>query len=526
MNQNAQKPDNTQKPARPTFTGASTDQSVFRSDRVVGVLAATACGDALGAPHEFGPPIPYDVPLAMTGGGPFGFAPGEYTDDTAMAIPIAHAVASGADLNDPKTIAQILQAWIDWLEVTKDVGAQTGAILRQLREVATEVDGEITLHRFNEARCRDISKAHHARSGRSAGNGALMRTAPVALGFLKDAAGNYDAEGLTKAARRIAELTHWESTAAEACILWCHAIVHGIHTGEFDVRVGLDWIPAESRDYWVEVIDVAEASEPADFTGNNGWVVAAFQGAWSAICAGQRAGDGAVGMIERAVRGGGDTDTVAAIAGGLVGAVFGASAIPAEWRRTLHGWPGLNYRNLLNLGALAASGGKTGQQGWPTAERWEEPARGTLVQHPFDDGVWLGSLDAVDRFEEVAGKPADAVISLCRVGTKQVGSDAASPEHIEFWLIDIAGHNQDPVFLLSDVADTVAQLRGEDKTVLVHCVAAHSRTPSAGIAYAVRYLGIPVDDAQQAIEAALPEIHHNQQLVSALRHIQPASAVE
>jgi ADP-ribosylglycohydrolase/predicted protein tyrosine phosphatase len=511
---------------RPAFTGASTDQSTFRTDRIVGVLVGTACGDALGAPHEFGPPIPFDVPLVMSGGGPFGFAPGEYTDDTAMAIPIAQAVAAGADLNDKNVIAGILQAWIDWLAVTKDVGAQTGSILRQLLKVASDVEGEITLHRLNEARCRDLSKSHHARSGRSAGNGALMRTAPVALGFLKDAAGNYDAEGLTRAARRIAELTHWESTAAEACILWCHAIVHAIHTGEFDVRVGIDWIPAESRDYWLEIIDVAEKSEPADFAGNNGWVVAALQGAWSAICTGQRAGEGAVGMIERAVRGGGDTDTVAAIAGGLVGAAFGVSAIPAEWRRTLHGWPGLDYRDLLNLGVLAATGGKSGQQGWPTAERWEEPPRATLVPHPFDDGVWIGSIDAIDRFEEVAGKPADAVISLCRVGARQTGSGAGSPEQIEFWLIDIAGANQDPVFLLSDVADTVAQLRGEDKTVLIHCVAAHSRTPSAAIAYAVRHLGVGVDEAQARIEDALPEIHHNRQLVNALRHVQPASPIE
>jgi ADP-ribosylglycohydrolase len=254
-------------------------EATFRTDRIVGVLVGTACGDALGAPHEFGPAIPFDVPLVMSGGGPFGFAPGEYTDDTAMAIPIAQAVAAGADLNDKNVIAGILLAWLEWLEVTKDVGAQTGAILRQLRDVATEVEGELTLHRVNEARCRDISKAHHARSGRSAGNGALMRTAPVALAFLNDP------EGLTEAARRIAELTHWESTAAEACILWCHAIVHAIHTGEFDVRVGMDWIPAESRDYWLEVIDVAEKSEPADFAGNNGWVVAALQGAWSAISA-------------------------------------------------------------------------------------------------------------------------------------------------------------------------------------------------------------------------------------------------
>src|SRR5258708_34915832 len=45
--------------------------------------------------------------------------------------------------------------------------------------------------------------------------------------------------------------------------------------------------------------------------------------------------------LDAAVRGGNDTDTVAAIAGGLLGAAYGASAVPADWRRVLHGWPDL-----------------------------------------------------------------------------------------------------------------------------------------------------------------------------------------
>ena len=53
--------------------------------------------------------------------------------------------------------------------------------------------------------------------------------------------------------------------------------------------------------------------------------------------------------LDAAVRGGYDTDTVAAIAGGLLGAVYGASAVPAEWRRVLHGWPGLATRGLVAL---------------------------------------------------------------------------------------------------------------------------------------------------------------------------------
>jgi ADP-ribosyl-[dinitrogen reductase] hydrolase len=53
--------------------------------------------------------------------------------------------------------------------------------------------------------------------------------------------------------------------------------------------------------------------------------------------------------LEEAVRIGNDTDTVAAIAGQLLGACWGASAIPAEWRQHLHGWPGLREPDLVRL---------------------------------------------------------------------------------------------------------------------------------------------------------------------------------
>ena len=63
-----------------------------------GSLLGTAAGDALGAGFEFGPPLAGDVEVAMTGGGAFGWAPGEWTDDTSMAIVIARVAADGLDL--------------------------------------------------------------------------------------------------------------------------------------------------------------------------------------------------------------------------------------------------------------------------------------------------------------------------------------------------------------------------------------------------------------------------------------------
>ena len=114
------------------------------------------------------------------------------------------------------------------------------------------------------------------------------------------------------------------------------------------VRVGLPWLPAARRDTWTARVVDAEARHPRDFE-RNGWVVEALQAAWSAITRGTTLVD----VLERAVRGGRDTDTVAAIAGALVGARDGASAVPAAWRDVLHGWPGLDAAALTDLAARA-----------------------------------------------------------------------------------------------------------------------------------------------------------------------------
>jgi ADP-ribosylglycohydrolase len=179
-----------------------------------------------------------------------------------------------------------------------------------------------------------------------------MRTAPLALAYLDDEA------ALVEAARLVSDLTHADPEAGDACVLWCLAIWHAILTGELNIRIGLQHIDADRRDLWASRLAVAEASQPSDFT-NNGWVVEALQGAWSAITTTPVPQDDPVAGVFRvdhlrlaldaAVRGGNDTDTVAAIAGGLLGAAYGASAIPAEWRRLLHGWPGMRARDLIAL---------------------------------------------------------------------------------------------------------------------------------------------------------------------------------
>ena len=99
-------------------------------DRAVGVLLGTAAGDALGAAYEFGPPRGPELEVAMVGGGSFGWEPGEWTDDTSMAIAIAEVAVTGADLRDEEALDTIVRRWHEWMHDAKDVGIQTSHVLR------------------------------------------------------------------------------------------------------------------------------------------------------------------------------------------------------------------------------------------------------------------------------------------------------------------------------------------------------------------------------------------------------------
>lgn len=312
-------------------------------DRVRGVLVGLAAGDALGAPYEFGPARGLDLPVEMTGGGGLNWEPGEWTDDTSMAIVIARVAADGADLLSMTAQDRIVADWADWALSAPDVGIQTRAVLSVARSTPP----------VTAAAAVAASAGLHAQTGKTAGNGSLMRTSPVALAYLGDE------NRLARAATGVSKLTHFDDAAAEACVLWCLAIRYAVLTGELDVAVGLDRLPAHRRDRWSARITEAAEKRPADFP-RNGWVVHAFQAAWSAIATtSPEHRDGhVVRTLDAAARCGWDTDTVAAIAGSLVGAACGASQIPAGWTRLLHGWPGLDADGLAELATrLAEPGG-------------------------------------------------------------------------------------------------------------------------------------------------------------------------
>ena len=103
--------------------------STIQLDRAAGVLLGMACGDALGAGYEFGPSLGADVEVSMKGGGGFNWEPGEWTDDTSMAIAIAEVSAPGADLRSAGACDLIAARWAGWAAEATDVGNPTRSVL-------------------------------------------------------------------------------------------------------------------------------------------------------------------------------------------------------------------------------------------------------------------------------------------------------------------------------------------------------------------------------------------------------------
>ena len=161
-------------------------------DRALGALLGLAAGDAPGTTIEFSPRDTYRPVTDMVGGGPFALKPGEWTDDTSMALCLADSLIANDGGLDPVDLAHRVVRWHEQGEnsVTGkcfDIGLTTPAALQEFRRTGKPVGD---------------------RSASAAGNGGIMRLAPAAI------VASADAGEAAKLARAQSEVTH----AAEECL--------------------------------------------------------------------------------------------------------------------------------------------------------------------------------------------------------------------------------------------------------------------------------------------------------------------
>lgn len=272
--------------------------------RVRGSLIGVGIGDALGATLEFMTKDEikhkYGFHTELLGGGHWNLSPGEVTDDTAMTIAVSRGILSDPD-NPVLSIANNFTRWAE--TKPKDIGK----ICKIVLEEGSRKGGCL------EREWLDIAEKAHIKGGqRSAGNGSLMRTIPLVLGYFRDR------DLMISLAQRVSALTHFDHIV-EKCISYYCDIVRTVLLGG-DLHSVL--LRAEQ-----EAPFELDLLTPVEQLNTSGYVVHTLRTALT--CAYQT--HSFKEALVKAVNLGGDADTIGAVTGGLVGAYYGDYSIPPRW---------------------------------------------------------------------------------------------------------------------------------------------------------------------------------------------------
>ena len=266
-------------------------------NKMKGALFGLAIGDALGGTTEFLTKEEiknkYGKVSEIMGGGVWKLEKGETTDDTAMTL----AVARGIIKNPLNPIEAIGEEFLNWYaQRPKDVGIIISTVLSA----------------FNGNWFDTAKKAHYQDLNElSAGNGSLMRCLPIALAY-------HDLEQVEAVTRKHSQMTHYDTLAEEACVIYNRIAFHVLHG-----KALKEAIQNEIKGTIYEPVLNGEkpSSNPDGFVVNTmNWVLY-----WLLSC------ESYLDVVIGATNEGYDTDTVAAIAGGLAGLACGFEGLPKEY---------------------------------------------------------------------------------------------------------------------------------------------------------------------------------------------------
>jgi ADP-ribosylglycohydrolase len=284
--------------------------------RYRGALMGLAVGDALGTTLEFTSPGAFEPVADMVGGGPFGLEPGQWTDDTSMALCLGESLVDCGGFEPRDQLERYLRWWREgYMSSTGhcfDIGTATRAALARFE-------------RSREPYCGSADP-------RTAGNGSIMRLAAVPLFFAGDPLQAIERSGDSS------RTTHAAPAAVDGCRYLGALLVGAVAGVSKQELLQPHWSPILG--YWdehplvPEVAEVAAGSfarrEPPEIRGS-GYVVRSLEAALWALQRTSSFRDGALAAVNL----GEDADTTGAVYGQLAGALYGAEAIPVEWRERL-----------------------------------------------------------------------------------------------------------------------------------------------------------------------------------------------
>ena len=275
-------------------------------DRAVGSVLGLALGDALGAPFEFRRAAQIPSPLPAFELPWMSLPPGTTTDDTAMARNLIRSLVANDGRLDT---SDVLARHIAWLATDPpDVGTLTRRVLSRARD-----GGDAAARAYVEEHGPEVS----------AGNGSVMYCAPLGVAYASRQG------DLVEAAPALSAVTHWDERCRTACLA-VTLTVAALVRGEEPRSAVLSSVGAltgrEGAEELEELVDTAGRMRPIDGP-DQGFVL------FTAGVALRTAADASPfeAGLRTVVSLGGDTDTNAAVAGALLGAINGREGLPGEW---------------------------------------------------------------------------------------------------------------------------------------------------------------------------------------------------
>ena len=273
-------------------------------ERYVGAMLGLACGDAIGTTVEFSARGSFAPVTDMTGGGPFALKPGQWTDDTSMALCLAESLLTKGEFDPADQMGRYLNWWRwGYLSATGscfDIGMTVRDALARFEQSGEPYSG--------------------SPDPMTAGNGSLKRLAPVVLFAYPDM------DNVLRLAADSSRTTHGALEAIECCQLFAEVISAAL-SGKPKKALLADLKCSPQSPKVAEIASGAFQSKDEGAITGSGYSVASLEASlWCFFNT-----DNFSDAVLRAANLGDDADTTAAITGQIAGAFYGAGAIRADW---------------------------------------------------------------------------------------------------------------------------------------------------------------------------------------------------